>query len=251
MVIVFNATGGYATRWSHVLASTRYATPKVREQCEYLIVDSDIRDPQTSNAKVVCKAKAIGSNCVVPKDVFGDWRATVASVQGFFKFEDWGGDVLIPLQPPYSKCFAALSDLGDWFGLGGLLPLRKVEQFATLHAGVELIAARGKRPHLFGIFPSRSTPIFNYLRNGAPVYSLDTTVCETMAVTGRVYDLEFQRYHLIHTTGAWSRQLRVKIAELNLTAIHIALNRPVQAARTSKSICFQHLKNPVREDLSK
>src|SRR5271157_3055807 len=149
MVIVFNATGGYAARWPHVLASTRYATPAVRERCEYLVVDSDIRDPDMSNAKVIAKANAVGADCVVPKDVFGNWRATVDSVRTFFKYEDWGGDVLIPLQQPYAKCFAALAEYGDWFGLGGLLPLPKAEQFAVLKAGVDLISTAGKRVHLF------------------------------------------------------------------------------------------------------
>jgi len=246
MVIVFNATGGYPARWPHVLASTRYAMATVRATCEYLVVDSDIRDPGTSNNKVIAKAKTVGANCVVPKDTFGDWRATVESVQAFFKAGEWGGDVLIPLQRPYAKCFQELKEYGQWFGLGGLLPLHKEEQFQELKKGIEVVASAGKDVHLFGIFPSPSKPIFEYLRNGAPVYSLDTTVCETMAVTGRVYDLAFDRYHLINTTGAWSRQLRVKMAELNLTSIHIALNRPAQAARTSKSICFQHLKRPVQ-----
>ncbi len=245
MVIVFNATGGYPANWPHVLASTRYATPTVRATCEYLVVDSDIRDPATSNEKVVEKARAVGANCVVPKDTFGDWRATVASVREFFKAGEWGSDVLIPLQRPYDKCFKELADFGQWFGLGGLLPLRKEVQFEELKKGVDIVSKAGKDVHLFGIFPSPSTHVFEYLRNGAPVHSLDTTVCETMAVTGRVYDLAFDRYHLINTTGAWSRKLRVKMAELNLTSIHIALNRPAQATRTSKSICFQHLKRPV------
>ena len=245
MVVVFNATGGYPTRWPYVLASTRYATPRVRAECQYLVVDSDIRDPSTSNEKVVEKAKRVRANCVVPKDVFGDWRATVASVQNFFKAGEWSGEVLIPLQRPYSKCFKELVGYGNWFGLGGLLPLRKEEQFREVKRGVDLVTRAGKRVHLFGIFPSPNTPIFEYLRRGAPVYSLDTTVCETMAVTGRVYDLAFDRYHLLNTTGAWSRQFRIKMAELNLTSIHIALNRPPHASRSSKSICFQHLKRPA------
>jgi hypothetical protein len=234
MVLIFNATGGYKTSWFSTLASTKYASQSTRDSCKYMIVDCDIHNPKMTTEFVVQKASELSppANCIVIKDYVHNWVETVSSVKEFYRKDmyGWKGDVLIPLQPSYSKCYAELREYGNYFGLGGLRFIKNLdEQFKVATRGIRLLHKESKQIHLFGIFPSPSTYFYHYIkRNKDFIYSLDSTVQEIGACVGMVYDPLLRRIHLLATKGAWSRKFREEIARLSLASTFLAMNGNLQ-----------------------
>lgn len=256
MVRLFNATG-WGVRWPYVLASTRYVSNRVRKLCsDYLIVDSDINNPAVTNETVIEKGVTFNADCIVPKDYKGDWEETAKSILDFFDLGEWVKDVLIPLQADkygsYAPCYRVLykfDAFGNYFGLGGLVGLKPREQYRRIARFIRHLRSIGHKVlvHLFGIYPKGE--MLNFIRNNADlIYSLDTIICESNAVIGKVIDLKQENHYVGHTRGKHSTKLKHLLTEYNLTVLDIVINNPDAGKKTGqKGGVFAHLKYPPSE----
>src|SRR3990167_796440 len=92
--------------------------------CDQWILDSDIFDANATNEQILQAEENHRPDWVVPKDYLGDVDRTVESVRGFcdaYKSREGGrAELLIPLQPPYVKCYEKLRRFGDYFAVGSV-----------------------------------------------------------------------------------------------------------------------------------
>jgi len=264
-----------ATGWKkglfypYILASTSYVSDMhaklLRSIATTLIVDCDIRNENTTNKKVYEKATIVNADYVVPKDYIRKPEETVHSIVNFVEnyvtSGKWEKDLIIPVQPAedgtYDNCInlllsefgqRELKNMGGYIGLGGLKGIEdKKVQCKRIVAGVKLIHSFGFVAHLFGVYPGTYyrgsiNPVFQYIRSRpAGLASLDSSVTETMAVTGRARDFGGNIRKFPDTRGDESVPWKVCIASANAWAVLNSINRNSRKPKQS-TIPFRNLK---------
>jgi len=146
--------------WPYKLypASAADLRPKL---CDSWILDSDIFDPTMTNEHIIAAEERARPDWVVPKDYLGDMDRTVESIRMFYEAyksrEGGRAELLIPLQPPYVKCYEMVRRFGDYFAIGSVRnPDMSVDWTKTRRGILDMLRTDCPRMHLFGVsFPDK------------------------------------------------------------------------------------------------
>ena len=176
--VYLSANDGAQTSWPFRMQPTHEANYRYADIAETFVVDSAWQKPELGNRDALDKGAELGADVVVLADVFGDCDATVdALLEGLEVADDheFGGKLMLPLQPPHDKCYLEIGDHDDvWWAIGGVKDwhatekvqaaetLRGVAGDVRLHglgwgATDEVVRAVRENPSLVDSIDSRSS----------------------------------------------------------------------------------------------
>lgn len=122
--LYLSATDGARCYWPYRMMPTHEADKRHRNACERFIVDSAIQREDLGNEDALDKAYALDAEMVVLADVWHDVDDTVGAVlDGLDLLDDhlFGGEVMVPLQPPHDECYRRLEGQPiDAYAVGGV-----------------------------------------------------------------------------------------------------------------------------------
>lgn len=148
--LYLSSVDGARIYWPWRMQIPKDASPKYRDACEKYIIDSDFADESVTNKDVLDCAFRVNAEVATLADVYQDKDKTIdAILKGVELYDDhpFDGDLLIPLQRPYEECYESLSDVGTYYGLGGIKDesmAKKLEYIKDFRESV------GPEPHLHG-----------------------------------------------------------------------------------------------------
>jgi hypothetical protein len=94
-----------------------------RNSCEVYWVDSSIQNSDYTNRDVLDDAARYNAEAVLLADTMGEFEQTVKSLKHGLDLADdhaFSGDIIIPLQAPYDKCYAEFAGESNYYAIGGL-----------------------------------------------------------------------------------------------------------------------------------
>jgi hypothetical protein len=122
--LYLSSVDGARIYWPWRMAPPKEASTKYRNACEKYIIDSDPLDDDVTTKQVLDKAITVDAEVASLQDVYLDKEATVDSLLRGVEVADdheFGGELLLPLQPPYVECYKEIGEPTDHLiGIGGL-----------------------------------------------------------------------------------------------------------------------------------
>jgi len=122
--LYLSAIDGARLYWPWRMQPPSEASRSYRDACERYVIDSDPLDDDVTTEDVLDTAYRLDAEVASLQDVYQDKSATVdALLEGFEIYDDhaFDGDLLLPLQAPYTDCYRELGEPGDHLiGIGGL-----------------------------------------------------------------------------------------------------------------------------------
>jgi len=142
--VYLSAVDGARLYWPWRMQPPKDASDNYRNACERYIIDSDPEDDSVTNTDVLDCAHRLDAEVASLQDIYQDKDGTVDTLlEGMAVADDhdFDGDLLLPLQKPYVKCWKELGEpTNHLLGIGGLKDGRPIER---LKAARELRQAVG------------------------------------------------------------------------------------------------------------
>lgn len=122
--LYLSANDGARLFWPWRMQPPKEASRSYRDACESYIIDSDPLDDSVTTEDVLDTAYRLDAEVASLQDVYQDKDATVDSLSRGFEVVDdhpFDGQLLLPLQDPWVKCWKELGEPDDHLlGIGGL-----------------------------------------------------------------------------------------------------------------------------------
>lgn len=111
--------------WPWRMARERGSLGKAyRNACEVYWVDSSIQNSEYGNADVLDDAFKYDAEAALLADTMGEFEATVTALKEGLDMADdhpFEGEIVIPLQAPFDKCYYEFAGESEYYAIGGLL----------------------------------------------------------------------------------------------------------------------------------
>lgn len=131
--LYLSSNDGARIYWPWRMQPPKEARKSYRNACERYIIDSDPLDDSVKAIDVLDCAYQLDAEIASLQDVYQDKDATVDSLLDGLETADdhsFDGELLLPLQQPYTECYAELGEPDHLIGLGGLkrgTPYERIE----------------------------------------------------------------------------------------------------------------------------
>lgn len=224
---VFSA--GIADRYIYPyrLVNVESASPRVRDACYELIMDSRYEDESVSNEDVIEAAQKYNVDYVIPKDYPGDRYRTHASVMQFmeeYATQDMRRTAFVVLQPPHASQYdeyAKVYEQYSHFALGGLQDLPTAEQIQAVR-NVRDRVGQHKYLHLLGV--GTSPEMVRFLREEQLVDSIDVSTAENAIKNCKIPDRTWEQTGFKPPCGEDSSTIRAVYSKAILYQLNYMLS---------------------------